>query len=46
MRAASHQLDLPLELEIVDLTKRAQREPKKATTTKIMITSHQKCVTK
>ena len=28
VRATAHQLDIPLELEIVDLTKRAQREPK------------------
>jgi glutathione S-transferase len=28
VRATAHQLDVPLELEIVDLTKRAQREPK------------------
>ena len=28
VRATAHQLSIPLELEIVDLTKRAQREPK------------------
>jgi glutathione S-transferase len=28
VRATAHQLGIPLELEIVDLTKRAQREPK------------------
>ena len=28
VRATANQMDIPLELEIVDLTKRAQREPK------------------